>query len=65
MYPGLSEEQKERIAAHLNQGLYPGSTARIEHVSAQTIRQIQSHRRTVHTVNIRLLEHPNLDDLLD
>lgn len=46
MYPGLSEEQKERIAAHLNQGLSPDSIAGIEHVSAQTIRKIRSHLRT-------------------
>lgn len=43
MYPGLSDEQKELIAAHLNQGLSPDSIARIEHVSAQTIRKIRSY----------------------
>lgn len=37
MYPGLSDEQKERIAAHLSQGLSPDSIAGIEHISAQTI----------------------------
>lgn len=46
MYPDLSEEQKERIAAHLNHRLSPDSIAGIEHVSAQTIRKIRSHLRT-------------------
>lgn len=43
MYPSLSDEQKEHIAAHLSQGLFPDFIAGIEHVSAQTIRKIRSH----------------------